>query len=253
MISKSTIIYFNNKLEEEEKRYNGELEKLRQEHLKRIEEIKREKMIRLKRETNVSSLKKQAYQSYVMGYSKMKKEELIEKVDNRINKEKLLGLPEDLLNKIGDEFLEIRGRNNMRTICKTMKKRVKYIKPELIRNIKMLEKCVNDLGENNINKTVKRINEYYKRKPATESNKSMNVKIIKRFLKLNGDINTKDGRKKAVLGMYDFLVCRVYFLKSEVVFMDTVLNKVRELKRTEPDMREKLEKYERIIESIKDE
>lgn len=248
MLSTETVTYYQRQFDNEEEIYQEGLKRLEEEYLKkkeellkkrneRLENIKKEKYNILLKETKLKGLKKQAFDNYIYGYSKMKKGELVKKVENRIVNEKLLGLQNDLFTHILFNYLEKDEKNNLRTVCKTIKKRVKYEKLGDIRNMKELEKRVNEIREINpvkVTKEIKAINFYYKNNPKLEKNKNyLIIRLIKGLLALNESINIKSNKVNIVIGMMLYVSERKEFLKDNEVFKNTVINKIDELMRNE--------------------
>lgn len=243
MLSKSTINKFDIKIEDEERKYGEELKVLEEEYLKKrgkalnkknkaVSIIEKEKREELMRETRVSCLKKQAYNNYVIGFSGMKKEELIEVVENRVINERLVGLQDDLFMNIMNNYLEKEEKNNMRIVCRTLKKRIKYEKVDSIRNEKELNKRIEKLGEvpsNHMGKEMRCLNTYFKKNKKMESDTKKIVKITKILLDMNSESNIKREKEMIVLSMLDFITQRREFIIKNQVFKRTVINKLDEL------------------------
>lgn len=233
MLSQNTIEFYKLQIEEENERYEKELEEIKKKHEENLKKIQREKFTGMMKETRVANLKRQAFNSYIYGYSKMTKIELVEKVEIRME-EKLLSLQDDLFKKITNEYLYKDESNKLRLVCKTLKKRVKYIKEYEIKNInnfyKKLEECK---SAKKINNKIIHLNRYFETYPSMEENKSYIVKIIKLLLDKCSKSNTRKDRTYLALANMEFVVRRKNFLRSHLNFRKTLKAKLEEFERQE--------------------
>ena len=204
--------------------------------IKRRESINRMKVV---------DLKKEAYNRYIVGYSKMRKDDLVKAVESR-ESSKLLWVNNDIFNKIGG-FLEKKDILLSRRVCKTMKKRI-YVSKKDIKWCKnggedmiynVLEK-MSDLrsdeekkGRKYIDKIDEMLLEYGNDKlfMSVEKTKGVIVRVVRMILGLNDRCSMIGLKLKWVDSMYKFLCNREKFLKDHKVFYNTMMRKLDELSR----------------------
>jgi hypothetical protein len=175
------------------KSYDNEIDILYHKYLKEKKEIENKRYKEICKNTKLKDLKKQAYLNYIINYSKLKKMDLIKKIEYRIKKEKILSLDKNIFD-ICLNYLERNDKINLRKTCKTSKFRVEKInKPG-----NNIDKYLNVTIKNpKINMYY--INELFKLYPENEYKKEKIIIIIKNYLdiiKQTKKNNNKKRRKK---------------------------------------------------------
>lgn len=200
--------------------------------------------------TRVKGLQIQAQQNYIVGYSGMRKKELILKLDKRINDEIILTLPKVMFNNIFN-YLTLNDKVNMTNVSKDMKNRSRasYTKLEKLQikfpkdyMSKMIEELMN-ISNIRSNKNKKRfvelsnkitndfdifypphsiLNEYSSRVV------QIIVKLIKQYLNLCQTSNVKREKVLIALALMKLVTDREMFINQHVKFAFTVKAKMEE-------------------------
>lgn len=229
MLSNTIINKFDNEITNIRLKYKILIDNLRKQEEMDIKKVNERKMKEYLQHTKVVQLKQQAYQNYIMGYSKLKKEDLVKKVERRITEEKLLALPDDIFNKVGG-FLDGYDKTRLKPCCKTLNTRVKVDKCGTI-----LEKNVNDfinivpMNFDSIKQKVKEINKIYRENKKAEQYDSYIIKIIKRFLNINEKQVVRERKEELIMDTMLFIMNRRPFLYKNKLFALTMYNKLCEI------------------------
>lgn len=196
-------------------------------------------------ETRVKSLRIQAQQNYIVGYYGLRKEELIRRLDKRINDEIILTIPKVMFNKISS-YLTLDDKRIMNAASKDMRNRTKE-------SYTMLEKqqlkYPRDYMDKMISKIldIKNFDSYKNRREFVKlSNKITNdfdmfypsssfgsyktkiVEIVKHYLHLCERCFSKDDKVIMALAIMKFVTGRTIFIKRHVRFAFTVKSKMEE-------------------------
>lgn len=229
MLSNTIINKFDNEITNIRLKYKIMVDELRKHEEMEIKKVNERKMKEYLQHTKVVQLKQQAYQNYIIGYSKLKKEEIVKKIERRIIEEKLLVLPDDIFNKVGG-FLDGYDKIRLKPCCKTLNTRVKVDKCGM-----MLEKNINDFinivpkNFDSIKQKVKDINKIYRENKKAEQYDSYIIKIIKHFLNINDKQVLRERKEELIMDMLLFVMNRRPFLYKNKLFALTVYKKLCEI------------------------
>lgn len=214
-------------IEEINKKYNLKINEIQKKKIQEFKTIHKNKVSTLIKETSVKSLKRQAYENYVIGFSKMTKLELIEKVEMRIKSEIILTLPTDLFNYMLS-FTTFQEQLKLKQVSKVFNKRVKIDKINID-----LEKFIKDipkLKSENIVEKIYKINKFYERKPTLEDNQSIIVNMVKAILAKTEQSKLKNEKIDYATSIMNYVTSRTKFVKKHKHFQKTVYLKLQEFK-----------------------
>lgn len=214
-------------IEEINKKYNLKINEIQKKKIQEFKTIHKNKVSTLIKETSVKSLKRQAYENYVFGFSKMTKLELIEKVEMRIKSEIILTLPTDLFNYMLS-FTTFQEQLKLKQVSKVFNKRVKIDKINID-----LEKFIKDipkLKSENVVEQIYKINKFYERKPKLEDNQSIIVNMVKAILAMTEQSHIKYERLDYATSIMNYVTLRTKFMTKHKQFSKTVYLKLQEFK-----------------------
>ena len=214
--------------------------------------------------TTIKSLRSQAHANYIVGYSRMRKAELLKVVEKRINNEIVLTIPKDVYNHIFG-FLTLQEKSITTGVCKSMRVRTKQ-------SYDTTEKQITKFGINYMNEMIEKITKMqeYNGKmgrlnsdicrffdlyitSASKMGKSIIVRLVKHYLAICERTITKNIKKKVAIMIMKFISGRTSFLIAHKRFAITVKNKMIEFDQETSftiSERYEMDKYKTIIEEI---
>jgi hypothetical protein len=237
-------------------KHDTNLSSIYQKYLKEVEETENKKYKELYRKTRLQDLKKQAYLNYIPEYSKLRKMDLIKKIEIRITKETILHQDKNIFNKCLS-YLNDFDIINFRNTCKTTILRVQKInKPK-----NDLKKYM-DITKDNISFNMKYINIIYKLYPSNNiklktlgDENVMNITYITKSCLDSFKVCKKLRKKKEIIIIImNFISKKTQYLLQHKTLIDIIIKKINEnIKKAKKDkiFIIKMEHFKMLFESLK--